>query len=499
MRVTAVAIAAVLAAGLGVSPGVVPAAARTGTPTGAAPVRHLRHRGPYVTDPSGRVVILHGVNVVYKHSPFVPPHSRRGFTAADARYMARHGINAVRLGVLFQGVMPRPGQIDHHYLDRIDRVVRLLAARHIWVLLDFHQDAFNQKFAGEGFPAWAVHDDGLPFVNLGSFFLNDQTPAVQAAYDHFWQDDQHLWRYYDQAWRAVARRWRHQPHLMGYDLFNEPNAGSQMSTCANPAGCPAFDRTLQRMQTTALHAIRSVDPRSLVWFEPQFLFNAISNSNFTHVADRHVGFSWHDYACTPAFVSGGVIPGDPDCTVNEPRVMDNAATQAKTMGAASVMTEFGAEDDVTDLTRMTRYADDHVDGWLYWAYKTWNDPTGSSNEGLFRNDAKLGSVKKAKLRTLFHPYPQAIAGTPTSMRWHPARRRLDVSYLPRTCGAPTVVEVPPGFYPRGYRVHVSGGRVVTASRHRLTLRSKRGARSVTVSVGPRPRQRSRAVRPTHQR
>jgi endoglycosylceramidase len=448
-------------------------------------VQRLQRRGPFLTDPAGRVVILHGINLVDKRKPFIAPNSKRGFTARDARFMARHGINGVRLGVLFQGVMPRPGHIDHRYLNRVNRIVQLLAARHIWVLLDFHQDAFNQKFAGEGFPAWAVHDDGLPFVNLGSFFVNDQTPAVEQAYDHLWNDDDHLWHYYDQAWKAVAKRWRNQPYLMGYDLINEPDAGSQMATCANPAGCPVFDKTLQRFQNAAREAIRSVDKHNIVWYEPQFLFNAISGSNFTHVNDPEVGLDWHDYACTPAFVSGGVIPGDPDCKVNEPRVMNNAAKQAKVIGAASLMSEFGASDDLSDLARLTNDADQHLDGWMYWAYKTFNDPTGSPQEGLFRNDAKRSSVKQAKVKTLFHPYPQAIAGIPTAMSWDAAHRVLTFSYRPTHASKPTVVEIQPGFYPKGYRVRVRGGRVVSATHHRIHLRSGRHSRSVTVTVKPR--------------
>jgi len=35
----------------------------------------------------------------------------------------------------------------------------MLARHGIAVLLDFHQDMYNEKYAGEGFPDWAVIDD----------------------------------------------------------------------------------------------------------------------------------------------------------------------------------------------------------------------------------------------------------------------------------------------------------------------------------------------------
>ena len=474
-------VAAALAAGaLGVP--MAQAAATHPAKPAASATAQLSHRGPFLTDPSGRVVIVHGVNAVFKHAPYVAPATAAGFTARDADFLARNGLDAVRLGVLFAGVMPRPGVIDQHYLDQVDRIVQLLASRHIWVLLDFHQDAFNEKFAGEGFPGWAVNDDGLPFVNLGSFFLNDQTPAVQRAYDHLWNDDAMLWTYYAQAWTAVAEKWAQQPYLMGYDLFNEPNAGTQMLTCAQPAGCPVFDARLQKFYDVMRTSIRKVDHRNLVWYEPQFLFNAISQSNFTHVDDPDVALSWHDYACTPAFVEGGVFPDDVDCQINEPRVMDNADAQMTAMGAGGAMTEFGAGDDLEDLARLTTLADQHLSGWLYWAYKLWHDPTGGANEGLFTDDAKLSSVKKAKLAVLVHPYPQAIAGVPTSMSWDATKRVLQFSYTPdRTTGL-TDVFLPSLTCASGCSVKVAGGSVVRRTADHAYLDARAGAKTVTVTV-----------------
>ena len=427
-----------------------------------APTPRLSHAGPFLTDPAGRVVFLHGINAVWKRAPYVAPDSAAGFTAADADFLASNGINAVRLGVLFAGVMPNRGEVDQGYLAKIDRIVQLLATRHIWVLLDFHQDAFNEKFKGEGFPPWAVHDDGIPFVDAGSFFANYQTPAVQRNYDHFWNDDFGLWNSYTEAWTAVAKKWATQPYLMGYDLFNEPSAGSQTPTCASPAGCPAFDATMQKLYEHVLAGIRTVDPVNMVWFEEQFFFNAISAGNFTHVADPRVGLSWHDYACTPAFVSGGLIPGNPDCTINEPRVMDNAAHQVAVMGAGSLLSEFGAGDDLQDLARMTSIADQHLVGWMYWAYKLWDDPTGSRFEGLYTNDSQPSSLKTAKVDVLVHPYPQAVAGIPTSFSWDPAAKVMDLTFTPRPATGLTDVFVPARTYASGYTAIVTGGTVRSA-------------------------------------
>ena len=38
----------------------------------------------------------------------------------------------------------------------------MLARHRIFTQLDFHQDLYNERFSGEGFPDWAVIDDGVP-------------------------------------------------------------------------------------------------------------------------------------------------------------------------------------------------------------------------------------------------------------------------------------------------------------------------------------------------
>jgi endoglycosylceramidase len=448
----------------------------------------LRHNGKWLVDPAGRVVLLHGLNAVWKHAPYVPPDAAAGFTARDADFLATNGFNAVRLGVLFAGVMPQPGVVDTAYLDKVDRVVQLLAGRRIWVLLDFHQDDYNEKFTGEGLPSWAVHDDGLPFVPAGSFFANYFTPALARTFDNLWADTDGIWDAYAKGWLAVADRWASQPYLMGYDLFNEPSAGSQALTCANPQGCAQFDATLQRFYDHVRAAIRTRDRGNLVWYEPQFFFNALSASHFGPIDDPQVALSWHDYACAPAFAGSSVIPGDPDCVLNEPRVMDNAESQRAAMGAGSLLTEFGSHDDISDLARMTQLADQRLTGWLYWAYKAWDDPTGNpAAEGLFARDADLASLKAPKADVLIRPYPQAVAGIPLSLSWDPAGHVMDLRLDAKPRTGLTDIYVPDRQYPGGYDVQVTGGRVSPTSSGRHVLVAAAGAGQVRIVVRPRTR------------
>ena len=119
------------------------------------------------------MVFFHGVNAAWKHAPCYPPSKVYGnaksyFDDRDARFLADAGLNHVRLGVFFSGVMPEEGVIDRRFLDRIEDLVKMLDRRGVSVMLDFHQDLYNELFGGEGFPDWAVITDGIPPTNVSA-------------------------------------------------------------------------------------------------------------------------------------------------------------------------------------------------------------------------------------------------------------------------------------------------------------------------------------------
>jgi endoglycosylceramidase len=65
---------------------------------GASPAFPLNHARRWITDADGRVVIVHGTNMVYKRPPYYP--SAAGFGEEDAEFLQSIGFDAVRLGVM---------------------------------------------------------------------------------------------------------------------------------------------------------------------------------------------------------------------------------------------------------------------------------------------------------------------------------------------------------------------------------------------------------------
>ena len=465
------------------------------TPGPASARSQLRQSGVWIVDEKNRTVLLHGLNAVWKIKPYAPPDSAAGFTAADADWLRDHGFNSVRLGVLFAGVMPQQGVIDNAYLDRIDRVVQLLASRGIYVLFDFHQDVYNEKLGGEGFPDWAVYDNGVPVIPGVPFPAGYFLPAAGVVFDNFWNNTGNLWDYYRDAWTAVAQRWGQQDHHGGYDLMNEPFPGTLWATCAPPLlGCPIFDGTkLQPLQDHARSGIRSADKNNIVFYEANFLLNggAASGLGDTPIADANFGLSWHKYCVLGLVLHSQGFTNIPLCPQLHQVVNSAATTTIAKMHGTSLITEFGASDDLPDIADVVNQADTLLTGWQYWSYKNWGDPTTESQtsggQGMFTKDEDLSTVKLDKLKILERTYPQFTAGTPLALSFDPVTGDFSYRYTPKAASGPTEIYVPVALhYPNGYDVTVTGATVTSAvNTTRLVLENVVGAEEVRVQVKAR--------------
>ena len=76
--------------------------------TGPVTARLIRD-GRWIVDSQGRVVIVHGFDILKKLAPYYPSK----FTAADARFLADEGFTAARIGFIWAGVEPQPGQREY--------------------------------------------------------------------------------------------------------------------------------------------------------------------------------------------------------------------------------------------------------------------------------------------------------------------------------------------------------------------------------------------------
>jgi endoglycosylceramidase len=233
-------------------------------------------------DSSGRMVILHGVNGVYKHAPYIAypdPGTPWNFDATDAKKMQQLGFNVVRLGIEWQALEPGSGgpnqpkictpgapgdphefnqAVADAYLAHVKATVDLLARHGIYTLLDMHQDVYDKLFRGEGAPEWAVCTDNVPIVPKGGRWSNNYSnPQLDTAVGHFWRNDVvgDLQGQFDLVWATVAKYFKSDPWVIGYDPYNEP-----FSTTTTTASESTFTTNLECFYTGKAHTGYLVTP-----------------------------------------------------------------------------------------------------------------------------------------------------------------------------------------------------------------------------------------------
>lgn len=456
--------------------------ASAGTPAGAAvpatiPAGFLSHQGRWFTDSAGRVVLLHGVNMVEKTPPYYP--RAKGFGPADAAWLSSQGLDLVRLGVLPTGLMPSPGHITSGYLAHLAATVATLGRHHVEVLLDLHQDGFGPAVGSDGFPAWMTITNGAPNNHAGfpTYYLTDQ--ATQQAFQSLWDnakgpDGVGLQTDVARMFGALARTFAATPNVIGYDAFNEPWPGTTWQPClSNPQGCPDLVTSeLDPLYAKVDRAIRRYDHRHVLLVEPFVLFNygTATTTVSLPAGDPASGMSFHQYATGPSGAAS---------------VLSNAVAWSARTGGALLDTEWGAIQTGPAITAQADQFDAHLVPWTFWSFdgqmvRHLADPPTPAN--------LVASTVDAVVR----PYLQLVAGTPTSVTYgaataghpfHASWSTTEPGGRTPPAGTATAIQVPKLDYPGGYRAQVTGGRVTSSPcAPVLTVVAQPGAARVSVQL-----------------
>ncbi|ORW15458.1 endoglycoceramidase, partial [Mycolicibacter nonchromogenicus] len=445
----------------------------------------------WFTNADGQVVLLRGLNQVYKIPPYEP--SAGGFSEEDAAFLAANGFNSVRLGIIWAGVEPEPGVIDYAYLASIKETVEMLGRYNIVSILDMHQDLYNEEFGGEGAPDWAVFTGGLPNPNLGFPITYPLNPAQNYAWDSFWANEKApdgigLQNHYALTWQAIADYFKGDPNVAGYDIMNEPWAGTH--ALGSILGNPYFDaQQLTPFYNQIDAAIRSVDPNKTVFFEPNTLFGSLPvPTNLGAVNDPNSAFSFHHYCVTTSLFPGLSF----GCDWNADIVFDYASEYTQEHNIPGWLSEFGATNNLGAIGASLNASNRWLFGWSEWAYTGGDITSASPNDQALvidLNEPPVGdNVNWDKLDALSQPYPQAISGIPTSLSF--ANGVFSLSYSTDQAdgsgvfgaGSQTTISVPASQYPNGYTVDVIGGHVTSGPNAPELIITSDGSAAVQVTV-----------------
>lgn len=467
--------------------------------------------GRHFVDNEGRVRILHGIAFTYDEHNAGPFSAE--FDNDDAEFLVANGLDLLRLAVFPSGVMPEPGSFSDSYVAGIEKVVDVATDAGMQVIVDFHQDVYSNKYNGRGMPDWMGQDDGVPASpNTGNLAANYfANPRVWRAYDNFWLNEPSavdgvpLQEHYARAWRYVADRFKNHPGVLGFEIMNEPFPGTQWTTCATPAGCPAFDQLmLTEFSNRIAKAIAEVAPDKFVIYEPNVTFDFGANTYHGDLQARPAAFSYHVYCLGLQF---GTPPmGDAGCEdLGERPQFRYAAAHADTYQVPLILSEFGhftaGKDEKVGaiIDRVAGLADEIGSSWTYWDYAYGNpqaDKPYGSAEILkdLRYPPSGDNLIADRVDAIVRAYPRAVAGTPTTYAWDSATKTFTLEYTPARAdklgsfpaGSISEIFVPDRQFPNGYDVTAIGATVVSdPGAQILELSLTAGADKVELKITPK--------------
>lgn len=469
----------------------------------------------------GRVQIFHGVNVVQKNFPWHPstgpfdPFS--SLNAEDMANLQSWGFNVIRLGVMWPGVEPVEGQYNHTYLQVIRQLVDDLYSHGIWTIVDFHQDAFTERYCGEGVPDWLLPKlepvqrscvgwlpevakifgqcksfrdlnystdpkTGFPktsdCLSIG-FDQYSRTPEVVTSWGHFFSYDS-VQQKFRSFWKTVVEALKNADGVLGYDLVNEPLNGDYFHDVhlLNPG--EADRRLLEPLYASLGEVIHAIDSDAILMYEPAPFPDTLPAYLPLAGGVRPVGFnkgpgsnktqalSYHIYSCgfaTDKCNRKGDLP-KPDCPVCDAMASSAVAQRsvdAQRLGGGVFLTEFGAcsgsDSCLAEIARVTDRADQAFHSWAYWQFKYNHDITtvAGPEEGFYHLNGTLQSSKVAALSRTFAP---TIAGAPRTMRFAHATGAFRLRYVPEEATKNLTTNIflnERMHYPRGIQLRVLNG------------------------------------------
>ncbi|MET9417531.1 cellulase family glycosylhydrolase [Streptomyces klenkii] len=451
-----------------------PAAARTDP--GAAPRSEAGI--PPLTDEQGRTLTLRGWNLADKEHR--GDEALADITERSLRDMAAQGFNLARLAVFWDDLEPRPGHYSERYLRKIERVLDWAHRHRVRVVIDAHQDVYGPAFGSHrGIPAWATRTDGLPYrTHPDDWFAEYFEPAVQAAFQHLYEDDD-LRRAQARMWQVLAGRLAGHPAVFGYDLINEP-----MGRLREGEGIPDAARRIEATQITPMYqrvaeAIRRVDRRHWLFVEPTPAAGEGVPTGLGRIRDPKVVYAPHFY--NAAMEAGrdydpasGWLPAYEAAVVHYPRAMRIPVLIGE-WGPLNSSLPNMARFYEDALTSMSRYAT----GWASW---TW------CYGGAYCAMDERGRFQQNKSRTA-EPYAAAVAGAVRAVSYDAGAAVYRLTYTPQGKG---VTELSTPLSPRGWHITVRGParadttRVRPGERGVVRIRAGAGAGTGEVRVTVTP-------------
>lgn len=413
------------------------------SPTAETRMPPVQVSGRQFVDAQGRVVVLRGINV--SGDSKVPPFY--GVTAASQLDpLPAWGLNTLRLLFTWEAFEPAPCDYEESYLQYYEQVTRWAAQRGLYVIVDFHQDAFSRFSTGgcgEGFPAWAVHSS-IPLQeplnderceSWGTQMLVDF--SHHRSWHHFHRDTEGARTRFLAMVERVAQRMAQHSNVIGYDVLNEPwGTNSELLNLYQDAGA----------------VIRRQDPQAMLFIPPHaFLSSGLVGNGIPRPNLDNFAYAPHYY--DPIMITFKWWLGNSSAWP-----LNIMWRQAEDWDVPMMLGEFGAPANTRGgaayISQIYDWLDSTQASSAHWNYTpNWNADT---KDGWNHEDLNI-TDDTGELRSNFavRPYAVATAGEPQSLQVSDTGLEFHWQHDP-TQGA-TELFIPPLWWQQGISVDLQAG------------------------------------------
>ncbi len=378
-----------------------------------------------LVDSLGREVSLRGINArieglfdVEFDDGRTPLEPIPAFTREDAEAMVRYGFNVLRLPINWSGIEPHEGQFSETYLEKLDQVINLSRDAGLYVLLDFHQDAWSKEIGEDGAPLWAIIPppekllEG-PLDDLGARRFSAQ---VLNAFQGFFGNLEGIQDRFLPVWKRTIDRYADRSEVIGFEPMNEPLTFH-------------FDQSQQKLYdfyAKLLPPMREVDGKHLLWMEPDVIRNFGNSAPLLDepFPDNNIVYCPHIY---PSGVNASTYEEWKAWLVAN---YGNMQREAHSWGAALVVGEWGIHPNSPEAEGYIRAqqeaAEELSSGQMLWLWK--EDSQGSW--GFYDFDDVAGSwvVRDSAVQLVGKPYALAVPGTLLTHNFDPETKVLSFSF-----------------------------------------------------------------------
>lgn len=393
-------------------------------------------------DKNGRVIILRGVNA--SGDAKVPPFDKfNAPTFLDP--LPGLGLNTIRLLFIWEALEAERCHYDENYMEYYEQIVEWAAERQLYVIVDFHQDAYSRWSlggCGDGFPKWSItrevelkepkNDESCEA--WGGKMLIDF--AHHKTWGNFHKDREGAKsRFLDMQFYVASRLAKYE-NVIGYDIINEPwGTDTELETLFKQSGT----------------VIRSADPDAILFFPPHALVSSgLTGSDVLRPDFENIVYSPHYYNPL-VFIGKQYFGDDVGLSLNPMKYKANDWNSPLFLG------EFGS-------TPGTANVEAYMDAVYTWLNKGFHSGTQWGYTPNWRSDIKDGWNNEdfsivdgsGNIRANFRKRatPVAIAGKPLLFR--ESADFMRASWLHSPHKGKTTFYIPEGFM-ENKQLEIQGG------------------------------------------